>query len=52
MNRIPVIAVTAYSAQSDRDRVRQAGFDSLVVKPVPARELVQAVASLFRGQDR
>ncbi|MEO6667700.1 MAG: ATP-binding protein, partial [Nitrospiria bacterium] len=48
VNRIPAIAVTAHSAKTDRDRIRQVGFDALVVKPVPARELVQAVASLLK----
>ena len=45
---IPSIAVTAYSAQLDRERTHQAGFDALLVKPVPARDLVTTVASFLR----
>lgn len=47
VNRLPAIAVTAYSSQPDRERIDQAGFNALVVKPVPARDLVRAVASVL-----
>ena len=50
INRLPAIAITAYSSQPDRERIDRAGFDGLVVKPVPARDLVQAVASLMKDR--
>ena len=40
---IPAIAVTGHSRPRDRAAAREAGFQELVVKPLPPAELVAAV---------
>ena len=45
---IPVLAVTAHSSERDQARLRAAGFDGYVAKPLPARDLVQSVIRLLR----
>lgn len=46
---IPVIALTAFAMQNERQRFRAAGFDSYLVKPINIRELL-AVLGKFCGQ--
>jgi two-component system cell cycle response regulator DivK len=41
--KIPVIALTAFAMQSERQRFRSAGFDGYLVKPINIRELLTAV---------
>ncbi len=43
---LPVAALTAYAAHSDRQRVLTAGFDAYLSKPVEPEELTKAVARL------
>lgn len=43
---IPVMAVTAYAGKGDEGRVRQAGADSYVSKPISVSRFVAAVESL------
>jgi CheY-like chemotaxis protein len=38
---IPVVAVTGYGQDSDRERSREAGFAAHLVKPVDLRELAE-----------
>jgi CheY-like chemotaxis protein len=40
---IPVIALTAFAMQDERQRFRAAGFDGYLVKPVNIRELLEVV---------
>ncbi len=40
---VPAIAITGYTAESDRNRAREAGFQEHVAKPVDLDELVAAV---------
>lgn len=48
---IPVIAVTAYSMQGDRERILSEGFDGYMSKPINAMTLVdELVAMLESGQ--
>ncbi len=42
--RIPVIALTAYATEDDRQRSLAAGFENHVSKPVNSDELISAVA--------
>jgi signal transduction histidine kinase/CheY-like chemotaxis protein len=42
--RIPVIALTAYATEDDRQRALAAGFENHVSKPVNPAELISAVA--------
>ena len=43
---LPVIAMTAYASQAERNRCLSAGMDSCLAKPFRAEELYQAVESL------
>ncbi|MEH2115070.1 PAS domain-containing hybrid sensor histidine kinase/response regulator [Nostoc sp.] len=47
---IPVIALTAYAGESDRDRVLAAGFQKHIAKPVQPTELLTSIADLL-GQN-
>jgi CheY-like chemotaxis protein len=44
---IPAIAITAYARTEDRQRSLLAGYQMHLAKPVEARELVAAIASLL-----
>jgi PAS domain S-box-containing protein len=50
VRRVPAIAVTAVS-QTDRGRLRAAGFQDLVGKPVDTDRLVAAILALVRAAD-
>ncbi len=43
LREIPVIAVTAYAMQGDRDRGAKAGFREYITKPVSMKQLLAAV---------
>lgn len=45
---LPAIAVTAYARPEDRQRSLLAGYQSHISKPLEARELIAAIASLLR----
>jgi two-component system cell cycle response regulator DivK len=47
LNSIPVMAVTAYAAKGDEERIRQAGADAYVAKPVTVTRFLDAVRSLI-----
>jgi two-component system cell cycle response regulator DivK len=46
----PIVALTAYAMQGDRDRVLGAGFTSYVTKPVNLIELRRHVAELLENK--
>ena len=41
-----VIALTGFGAETERDRIQQAGFDAHLVKPVESRKILDLIASL------
>jgi two-component system, cell cycle response regulator DivK len=43
--RIPVIALTAFAMQDERQRFRSAGFDGYLAKPVNIQELLAVVGA-------
>ena len=45
--RIPIIAMTAYVMQEDRDKCLQAGMDYYISKPINAEELYYAIARVM-----
>ena len=47
---IVVIAVTAYAMKGDEQRVREAGCDGYLAKPIDTRSLPQVVASHLSGR--
>jgi CheY-like chemotaxis protein len=46
---IPAAALTAFARKEDRQQALQSGFQIHLAKPVDARELVAAVATLARA---
>jgi CheY-like chemotaxis protein len=43
--KIPVIALTAFAMQNERQRFRSAGFDGDLVKPINIQELLEVVGT-------
>ncbi len=46
---VPIMAVTAYAAQGDDERIRAAGAQSYVSKPISVARFVEAVEQLLEG---
>lgn len=44
---VPVVAVTAFAMQSDRDRALLAGFDGYIEKPISVRALPRQVETFL-----
>ena len=44
---IPIMAVTAYAAKGDEERIREAGAEDYVAKPVPVARFIEAVRKLI-----
>ena len=47
LRTIPVLAVTAYAGKGDEERIRQAGADSYLAKPVSIQPFMAAVRGLL-----
>ena len=48
---VPVIALTAYAMESDRNRCFEAGMDAYVSKPVKLEELMSKIEEIKRRKD-
>jgi two-component system, cell cycle response regulator DivK len=46
---IPVIALTALAMKGDEDRIRAAGCDGYIAKPMRFQEFLDLIASQLRG---
>jgi two-component system cell cycle response regulator DivK len=46
---IPIMAVTAYAAKGDEERIRDAGAEGYVSKPISVLKFVEAVRSLLEA---
>jgi CheY-like chemotaxis protein len=51
LSALPVLAVTAYAMQGDRDKVLNAGFDGYLSKPINARDLANELERLLRVRE-
>jgi CheY-like chemotaxis protein len=49
---IPVLALTAFASADEQQRIREAGFDAYLAKPIGAAEIGAAVAELATGRER
>jgi CheY-like chemotaxis protein len=49
---LPVVAVTAYAMQGDREKIMNSGFDGYLSKPVSSSLLVQELDRLSARHDR
>ncbi len=47
LRHIPVLAVTAYAGKGDEDRIREAGAEGYLAKPVSITPFLQAVGRLI-----
>ena len=47
---VPIMAVTAYSGRGDEDRIRAAGAQAYVSKPISVARFVQEVDALLAGK--
>jgi two-component system cell cycle response regulator DivK len=47
--RTPIMAVTAYSARGDEERIRAAGAQAYVSKPISVARFAQTVDELLKG---
>ena len=47
LKSIPIMAVTAYAARGDEERIRDAGAEGYVSKPISVIRFVEAVAGLL-----
>jgi two-component system cell cycle response regulator DivK len=47
LSDVPIMAVTAYAAQGDDERIRAAGAQSYVSKPISVARFVEAVEALL-----
>ncbi|MFM2100713.1 MAG: hypothetical protein RLZZ366_2252 [Pseudomonadota bacterium] len=46
LRRIPIMAVTAYAGKGDEERIREAGADAYVSKPISLMRFIEVVKSL------
>jgi two-component system cell cycle response regulator DivK len=49
LREIPVLAVTAFAAKGDEDRIRLAGASGYLAKPVSISPFMSAVKALLPG---
>jgi two-component system, cell cycle response regulator DivK len=47
---VPIMAVTAYAAKGDEERIRDAGAEGYVSKPISVLRFVEAVEALLEGR--
>jgi len=47
LGKIPIMAVTAYAGREDEDRIRAAGADAYVSKPISVSRFVEEVNALL-----
>jgi two-component system cell cycle response regulator DivK len=52
LKRIPIMAVTAYAAKGDEERIRDAGAEGYVAKPISVLRFVDAVAGLLKERSQ
>ncbi len=51
LSAAPVLAVTAYAAKGDEERIRDAGAQGYVSKPISVAKFVEAVRGLLAAQE-
>jgi two-component system, cell cycle response regulator DivK len=47
LKAIPIMAVTAYAAKGDEERIRDAGAEAYVAKPISVMKFIEAVGALL-----
>lgn len=49
LGSVPIMAVTAYAGKGDEDRIRAAGAEAYVSKPISVMKFIETVEGLFKG---
>lgn len=52
LSRIPIMAVTAYAAKGDEQRIREAGAEGYVSKPISVIRFVDSVRALLADREQ
>ena len=52
LKAVPIMAVTAYAARGDEERIRDAGAEGYVSKPISVLRFVEAVSGLLAAAER
>ena len=52
LSNIPIMAVTAYAGKSDEERIRAAGADAYVSKPISLMRFIETVEGLVASGQR
>ena len=52
LKAVPIMAVTAYAARGDEERIRDAGAEGYVSKPISVLRFVEAVSGLLAVAER
>ena len=47
---IPIIALTAYAMKGDEEKMREAGCEGYIAKPIDTRRFLKKVADYFSGE--
>jgi two-component system cell cycle response regulator DivK len=50
LSPVPIMAVTAYAGKGDEDRIRAAGAEAYVSKPISVMKFIETVEGLFKGK--
>jgi two-component system cell cycle response regulator DivK len=50
LRQVPIMAVTAYSTSEDEERIRAAGAQAYVSKPISVARFVETVDELLAGK--
>lgn len=49
---VPIIALTAYAMEGDREKALQAGCDGYIPKPIIPEEFIKVVNSYLKGKEK
>ena len=50
INKIPLIAITALSMQSDKQRISESGFDLYISKPINPQKFIEEIAGILEKE--
>jgi two-component system cell cycle response regulator DivK len=47
LKAIPVVAVTAFAMRGDEERIREAGCEAYLAKPIPVPQFIETIRSFL-----
>jgi len=50
-SHIPIIAITAYAMEGDRERILQAGCDGYISKPIEIKDFLAKIESFLKEEE-